>query len=153
MNYKGVKTKLNIIGGGPGTEKIKNLVEHSRYKEYCNLTLWCNDKNIILDNYRKSDIFVMLSSNETFGITYLEAMTQGLPIIYTKNDGIDGFFKNNRVGLSLEIGNTLNYYYENIMNLVNEKNNISKECLKEVVAFSWKSIGEKYIEIYNESIM
>ena len=29
----------------------------------------------------------MPSKHETFGLVYAEAMTQGLPVIYTKNEG------------------------------------------------------------------
>src|SRR5690606_8580920 len=31
--------------------------------------------------------------HETFGLVYVEAMLQGLPILYTANEGIDGFYE------------------------------------------------------------
>lgn len=40
----------------------------------------------------------MPSHKETFGLVYAEAMSQGLPIIYTKNQGFDGQFPDGYVG-------------------------------------------------------
>ena len=40
----------------------------------------------------------MPSFPETFGLVYVEAMSQGLPIIYTKGQGIDGYFEDGKVG-------------------------------------------------------
>ena len=33
----------------------------------------------------------MPSTGETFGLVYIEALSQSLPIIYTKGDGVYGF--------------------------------------------------------------
>jgi len=52
----------------------------------------------IIDNH---DIFVMPSKTETFGMAYVEAMSRGLPLIYTKGQGIDGFFPDGSVGYSV----------------------------------------------------
>lgn len=46
------------------------------------------DKTKIIDVYRDSDIFVMPSKFETFGLVYVEALTQGLHLIYTKGQGL-----------------------------------------------------------------
>lgn len=43
---------------------------------------------------RKSDIFIMMSTNETLGLVYLEAMAQGCLPIGSKGEGIDGIIKN-----------------------------------------------------------
>lgn len=50
------------------------------------------DENILEEYYSKADIFAMPSSYETFGLGYVEAMLQDLPILYTHNEGIDGFY-------------------------------------------------------------
>ena len=48
-------------------------------------------KNLI-EFIGENDIFVMPSINETFGLVYAEAMSQGLPVIYTKGQGFDKQF-------------------------------------------------------------
>ena len=48
--------------------------------------------------YKSAHIFVMPSLTETFGIVFIEALSQGLPLIYTKGQGIDGYFPQGFVG-------------------------------------------------------
>jgi glycosyltransferase involved in cell wall biosynthesis len=37
----------------------------------------------------------MPSYRETFGLVYIEALSQGIPVIVGKNEGIDGIFADN----------------------------------------------------------
>ena len=55
-------------------------------------------KEDLIKIYRNSNIFVMASKLETFGRVYAEAMTQGLPVIYTKGQGFDGVFEDGHIG-------------------------------------------------------
>ncbi|MFW3362155.1 glycosyltransferase family 4 protein [Aerococcus viridans] len=106
------------------------------------------DKNQLIAFYRTADIFALLSSPETFGLVYVEAMSQALPVIYTKGEGFDGFFPNKRVGVSVDrfdvtafkdaIDYIKKYYPE-----------ISKNALKESKKFQWDDIHQDYIDIYN----
>ena len=47
----------------------------------------------VLEKMRDSDIFILPSENETFGMVYLEAMASGCITVCRKNDGIDGIIK------------------------------------------------------------
>ena len=59
-------------------------------------------KEQLVDIYNSSDIFVMPSKHETFGLTYIEAMTQGLPVIYSKGEGISGLFPEGYIGYGVD---------------------------------------------------
>ena len=48
------------------------------------------NKQELLKEYRNADIFCMNSMFETFGLVYVEALSQQLPIIYTLQQGVDG---------------------------------------------------------------
>jgi len=50
------------------------------------------DKEKLLSIYRNHQIFAMPSKHETFGLVYIEALLQGLPILYSRNEGIDGMY-------------------------------------------------------------
>lgn len=87
--YEGLH--LTLVGGGGN--------QHSRVLEYCskNPKLFTFegkvlDKDRLCKILAKSDIFVMVSHSETFGLVYIEALSQGIPVLYTKGQGIDGTF-------------------------------------------------------------
>jgi glycosyltransferase involved in cell wall biosynthesis len=61
---------------------------------------------------KNHDVFVLPSVGETFGMVYLEAMSQGCITVCTKDDGIDGIIKDGENGFltlpnSQDIKNTL----------------------------------------------
>ena len=67
----------------------------------------------------------MPSFHETFGLVYIEAMSQGLPIIYTKGEGIDGYFKEATVGYSVNPKDVKNIV-KKIEMIIHNYNKISK---------------------------
>ncbi|MDN6571163.1 MAG: glycosyltransferase, partial [Staphylococcus equorum] len=88
---------------------------------------------------------------ETFGLTYIEAMSQGLPIIYSKEQGIDGYFENGLVGYSV---NPLNI--EEIANciikVINNYDYFASNAFNTSSFFKWEDIIDKYVNTY-ESIL
>ena len=52
----------------------------------------------VLHLMEESDIFVLVSSPETFGLVYVEAMAKGCITIGSKGEGIDGVIVNNENG-------------------------------------------------------
>ncbi|MCH3923900.1 MAG: glycosyltransferase family 4 protein [Bacteroidales bacterium] len=136
--------KLTLVGGGGNNnEQVIDFVnEHKDSifyygKEY--------DKQKLLQIIRENDIFAMISHSETFGLVYLEAMSQGLPIIYTKGQGIDGTFNNKR------IGEKVNSY--SIKDVSKKISQMIKEYDKyefigeEILNYSWHNIANKMIKI------
>ena len=150
LEKHGFNIKLTLVGGG-GVKSIYVMRQlkkcDSKIVQFFERT---NDKETLLKYYRNNDVFVMPSFKETFGIAYLEAMSQGLPIIYTKGQGVDGYFPQNPPGYAVNP-----YDLEEIMQCIvsayNNLNTLSQNGLNHVDSFSWDIITEKYFEIYNES--
>ena len=100
--------------------------------------------------YRDHDIFIMLSKKETFGLVYIEALTQGTPIIYTKNEGVDGYFSDSHVGYNFDIKiNNFFYFKEKVELIMKNYNQISSNCILDSKKFNWKQIAKRYLAIYN----
>ena len=97
--------------------------------------------------YRKSDIFIMPSRYESFGLVYGEAMSQGVPVIYTKGQGIDGYFKEGEVGYSVN-PKDISDIVKKIEMIIHNYNKISKNCYSLVDNFSWEKITKTYHSIY-----
>lgn len=99
--------ELTIIGKGTDTKKLKNLNPHAKFLGY-------QPKEKVLDLMRQSDVFILPSKGETFGMVYLEAMASGCITICSEHDGIDGIIKNGENGFTVvpsvtEIKNILNH--------------------------------------------
>ncbi len=101
--------------------------------------------------YQKADFFCMLSKNETFGLVYAEAMSQGTPIIYTKGQGIGPYFKDFEVGFSVDlVCDRKEDVSEKLDRLVENYSLISKNASKASQRFDWRKITTEYLSAYEE---
>ena len=150
LKEMGYKVNFTIVGGGGNNEsKIKRLAKAN--KDIIEIHDRIEERGKLLEVYRKSDIFIMPSRYETFGLVYGEAMSQGLPIIYSKGQGIDGYFKDGTVGYSVN-PKDINGIVKKIEMIIYNYNEISNNCLDLVERFSWEKIAQTYHKIYISSL-
>lgn len=143
----GYDIEFNIVGNGSYENKIKKIV--SKNRQYIKMHGYLNKEEII-KIYRNSDIFIMPSKKETFGLVYVEALTQGLPVIYTRNQGFDGYFEDNEVGKSVNCNNYMDIK-EKIEYIIDNGIDVCKYQERVKLEFNWYNIVKKYIRLYNNN--
>lgn len=146
INELGYKSTLDIVGNGPELDRI-NEASKNDYKDMIKLHGFMNKEEII-DLYRNSDIFIMPSKYETFGLVYIEAISQGLPVIYTRNQGFDGYFKEGEVGFSVKYDD-VDEIVEKIKTIIDSKINLENLEGELRQSFVWENIAKMYCEIYS----
>ncbi len=106
-------------------------------------------KGDLIKLYAQSDLFVMTSYKETFGLVYAEAMTQGLPLIYTKGEGFDRQFPEGEVGFCVD-PNDMDGLIQCVDQICEVYGTLSKNCLNDCESFDWDRLAIKYKQIYGE---
>lgn len=139
----GYSVRFTIVGEIIDVKYHKIFADNSFISYYPK----CSKEQIVF-YLRNSDIFIMPSILETFGLVYAEAMSQGIPIIYSKGQGFDGQFDNGIVGYAV---NCFDYkdISEKIIDLYNNYQQFSEQCLSMVDKFNWSTIAQEYMKIYN----
>lgn len=150
---KGYNIRLDAYGIGlPNKGEKEEYV--NKIKFYADKYDWFNihsyvslEKNMEL--MRKADILVMPSHGETFGLVYPEALSQGIPVLYGKNEGFDGVFKDGCVGYAAKPYD-LNDISNGIENIIKNYDKIISNILNIdfIKQFSWSNIAKQYIDIY-----
>ncbi len=148
LNRDKLHYKLTIIGGENKDEKkyYSKFLKKIRRYDWIDYRGKILDKQIILNFLRLSDIFVMPSKNELFGITYIEAMTQCLPILYSHGEGIEGYIGTHMIGEGV-IPSDKESIAEGIRR-INAKIEQYKELLEFSKKFDWSKIVGEYKILY-----
>lgn len=148
IHSKGYKVSLTLIGAsGPCEQHIIKLC--SAYPECLSFKGHIKDRLQLLKILREHHAFAMVSHSETFGLSYIEALSQGLPILYSKNTGIDGFFES-KIGEGVQPKSISEIEHGLIKIIQNYKN--YNFISKELPSLNWKSVSVDYFKIYKRLV-
>lgn len=150
---KDLLDSVELFIGGDGPEK-ENLIELIRENKLENNIFLLGElsREEVAVNMKNCNAFVLASRVETFGIVFIEAMSQGKPVIGTKTGGPDTFI-NEQVGITVDIDDTeglakaIRDIYYNYTKY--DSDYIKEYCLN---TFSEEKISEQLYKIYNEVI-
>lgn len=96
--------------------------------------------------YQNAHLFAMTSIGETFGLVYVEALSQGLPVMYSQNQGIDGSFDYN-IGESVDPKSVVSIT-AGLEKMIEEYESYDLDNI-DFSVFDWRNISKRYLEIYH----
>ena len=105
------------------------------------------DQYTLINHYRNADVFVLASHTETFGLVYAEAMSQALPVIYTRGQGFDGHFPEGEVGFSVN-DNDSQEIADAIERICKDYRRIATNAVVQCRRFNWDDICKTYQLLY-----
>lgn len=98
---KKIPTKLILAGDGPDRSECERLVREMDLKQD---VYFLGKQEAVVDILNASDLFIMPSQSESFGLSALEAMSCGLPTISTSIGGLPELVVHAETGFIAEIG-------------------------------------------------
>lgn len=104
MRYLPVNVKLLIIGGGELETDLKLKISNLKLADRV-IMLGVINNEAVSEYLAVADIFVRPSLSEGLGISFLEAMAAGVPVIATPVGGIVDFLADGETGLFCEVRN------------------------------------------------
>ncbi len=143
--------KLKIGGGGYEEFKLHRLAKDLGLEN--NVIFEGRLKNEeVLELMYQSDAFVLASRHETFGVVFIEALAQGLPVIATRCGGPETIV-NPSNGLLVDVGDQKSLTEALISLYRNRKKYfprlLRENCLKE---FGERPVTEQIISAYNKAL-
>lgn len=97
-------TTLRIVGDGNLRQKIQEKTNELGISKDTEIVGSIPHRKIPKE-YRNADIFCLPSYHESFGLTNIEAMLSGLPVISTRIDAIQEYIDDAECGFLVEPGN------------------------------------------------
>lgn len=144
---KNPSVKFYIIGEGPGRKSLDNYIKERGLDKNVFLLGHVSQKTKI-KRIKKSEIFVFSSLQEGFGITLLEGMACGLPVICYELPPYRDFIKDGENGILVKNMDP-GLFSKKITELLENKleiKRIGKNNSEHAKKFEWKKIGKLWME-------
>ena len=146
-----ISCRLMMVGEGP--EKIKAL-DYVEKKGLSDKILFLGNSNEIDKILCYSDLFLLPSEKESFGLSALEAMAHGVPVISSNVGGLSEVNKDGYSGYLSNIGD-IDEMVSKAKNLLLNENlhkKFKQQAKKQASLFSLEKIIGKYETIYSDSV-
>ena len=144
--------ELHIVGEGEDKNKIILLIKTLKLDNRVVLhgSLIGNKLHKI---YLNSDIFILSSMYESFGIVLIEAMASGLPIVASNIPAVRNVVENNKTGLLVKTTpEDFSKAIEKLLMNSKLREKLIENGLEEVKKYNWDKIVSKFEWIYKEVI-
>jgi len=143
--------RLTLIGSGGAYEGWVG----TRAGAEDGLVTWkgrLSDTAALRREYLQHHVFAMPSLRETFGVVYLEALSQGLPILHSRGEGIDGYFDGLDIAEKAN-PNSPQEIAEKLRILSERTPGVRVRCRQAARRFDWNVVAAQYQEIYDAAIL
>ena len=149
---KKINSKLVIIGEGPDMEKVNQFLEEN--PDLINKVRLLGKVNDLYRILQLSDVFLLPSEQESFGLAALEAMAAETPVISSNAGGIPEVNIQGETGFLAEIGNVEAMSNYTIKLLSDEKllAQLKKNAKEQALRFDLKNILPIYEKMYETTL-
>lgn len=139
--------KLVIVGEGTAKAGLEELSAELRIRSqviFTGVRPW-DEINLY---YRLGDVFVSASQSETQGLTYVEAMASGLPVVAREDRCLDGVLLNGRNGYSFRTAPELLDSLDSLLFDSGKLGQFSQEAVKTAQRFSAEAYASNAADLY-----
>lgn len=148
---KQIPSKLILVGDGPERPAIDKLCrELNTCNDIISVGKIANPQEVLA----VSDIFILPSETESFGLSALEAMASKVPVISTNSGGITELNINGKTGFVSEVGDYKDMA-KNAIKLLSDETKLQtfkKQAFEQAKKFDIENILPLYEKLYQEVI-
>lgn len=145
------QARLVVIGDGPELGELQGLARDVRVSSQVTFTGFVSDQRKV-DWLAASDLYVSTSQHEGFGLVFLEAMAQGLPVVCYDHGGQTDFLANGVNGSVVRL-NDLEGFTSAVRELASgdsKRKAISERNRHDVEQFFIEFCARRYEELFDE---
>lgn len=147
---RGVNVELVIVGDGPERRHLEDFALQLDITAVVTFAGYI-DHARLLPYYVAADVWVSMSWAESFGVSLLEAMSTGMPVVTAANLGAKAILREKQAGVLIELGDSLALAHElerlgSSAALRAELGMSGRKLVEE--DFDWAVIAEKYADVY-----
>ena len=148
---KKINSKLILLGDGPERIKAEKLCDELNLNEK---VLFLGASNETAKILYLSDVFILASTTESFGLVALEAMASSVPVISTNSGGLPEVNKDGFSGYLSNVGD-INTMAKNAIKILEDSSkllNFKKNAKLQANKFDVHNIVPNYEDVYKRTL-
>ncbi len=145
----GCDLELRIAGEGPLRAKMERMIQSAGAGNSVFL-LGALPRNALQELYAGSDIFIMPSTRESFGLAALEARASGLPVVAMAGTGTQDFLIDGKTGLLAQTDRGLASQLARLALDADLRARLSPRDTG-IARFNWPKVADRHPEAYEQA--
>ena len=138
-----------MVGDGPLKEKLEKKVKKQNMEENFIFTGQVS-REVVFGLLEKSDVFIMPSRDEAFGIAILEAFSKKVPVIARDNSGVADIIIHEKTGLLVENKDEMTESIERLIGDTGLRSSLSMNAFDKLDEYKWADIAKRTVDVYTE---
>ena len=141
-----------VVGDGPDRQQIMDHVKESGIADRVFFAGMVPQADIV-PYYRLADIFVSASTSETQGLTYIEAMAAGLPLLCRKDQCLEGVIEDGSNGFVFSDGEEFGHKLEKLLSSTALREEFGRNARQRVEEkFSARKFADSILSLYEDAV-
>lgn len=145
------KIKLLVVGGGPKLDSLIKKAEKLNAMDRVRFVGMIDPKDV-WKYYQLSDFFTSASTSETQGLTYIEALSSGLPLLCRRDSCLDDVVIENTNGCLFENESEFMEGLKTVTSIVRNDSYLRKDIAKTADKFSRECFASSVELIYLDTL-
>lgn len=141
------QVKLVLVGGGPDKEAFAERAKKLKIAHRVKFTGMI-DPIEVGKYYQIADLFVNFSVTETQGLTYIEALASGVPLLVKYDDNLEGVVENGYNGFTFRKNEEFVSLFERIFDNPILLSQLTSNANKAIQKYSASTYAKKMDELY-----
>ncbi|MCI8860948.1 MAG: glycosyltransferase family 4 protein [Lachnospiraceae bacterium] len=147
----GEEAVLLIVGGGPAEASLRKLSEELGLSDKVCFYGMAEPKMVPMF-YQMADLFVCASTSETQGLTYVEALASGLPLVCRRDPCLAGVLEHGINGYSFRERGELGSYVKEVLFHKEKQQRMSARSRELAKAFGTEAFGRAVNDLYKKEV-
>ena len=143
--------ELVIAGDGPERKALETLAGQQKGRERIHFAGMIPFEETPAW-YRAADLFVCASRSETQGITYLEALSAGLPVVCRKDECVEGIVRDGLNGYVYESRADFSLYCRLLAQDPGRRSLFGARAARTGMEYSAERFGERVLQAYEKTL-
>lgn len=136
-----------IVGDGPARQMLEEKTRELGIEEQVKFAGMVKPEEVSM-YYQMGDVFVCASTSETQGLTYIEALANGLPLVCRKDECLNGVLQAGENGYAYETMEEFAGYIEAVLQVQKEMR--IKKSRASAYPFSTEVFGKNVENVYRK---